>query len=256
MDRAMKLSRISQIFGALVLCAAQMSAAALTFESSATCTAGSNTVTGGDSCLARSGFTFAAANSAAQPLDYGEVDLSVGVVMEGNGNSASISATAGFEDFFIVYEETEGNPGFLELTTNVYSSTNDIIEDAIRLAGRKFDLQPHYGGSMTLIVPFNFGDVMDFAVFFSLSAAAEDCEEGCQGGAAASAGFAFPRFRVLDAGGQALSGYKFHTESETKYDFAGGTFQDPSAVPEPATYALTGIALLMAGLLRRRLPKA
>jgi hypothetical protein len=77
-------------------------------------------------------------------------------------------------------------------------------------------------------------------------------KEGCSATDHASAGFALREFRVLDASAKQLAGYEFHPESETAYNFVGGTFQDPSAVPEPATLALTGFGLLRAGIVRRR----
>ena len=247
----MKLT-IRSLVAALILCAVDLSAAALTFESTASCTAGANTVAGTDSCLARNGFTFAGANSSAQPLAYGEVNLDVGTVVEGNGNFSSISARAGFEDFFLVYGQPDGTPAFLQMTANVYAGTEHALPDAIRLAGMSFSVEAGFGGQMTLIVPFSFGDVMDFSVLFELGAAADDCEEGCNVIDGRAAGFALREFRVLNNLGQELSGYRFHSESETAYNFIGGRFQDPAAVPEPATSALTGIGFMAAALARRK----
>ena len=250
----MKLT-IQSLTAALILCAVDLSAAALTFESTASCTAGVNTVSGTDTCLARNGFTFAGANSSAQPLGYGEVNLDVGAVVEGNGNFSSISARAGFEDFFLVYGLQDGTPALLEMTADVYSGTGHTLTNAIRLAGMSMTVETGFGGQRTVVVPFSFGDIMDFSVMFELAAAASDCEEGCNVADGRSAGFALRYFRVLNGLGQELSGYRFHSESETAYTFVGGTFQDPAAVPEPATWGLTGMGLIAAGMARRRVRK-
>lgn len=247
----MKLPLTPSILGVLLMGALLSPAATLTNESFAQCSTGSASATGTSSCSAQDGVRVATAQSTVDHLAFGTVSLATSAAADGGDGKAIVTATAGFSDFFIIH----GLPavdGFLEISAQAFGARDTQLDGAIGLAGFTLDIPYFQQGFFRTAIPYRFGDIAEFSVLLSLSAAAENICPACSVSDSRAASFELEQFRVLDANMREIRGYKFHTLSETQYDFVGGEFADPAGVPEPGTWALSGVGLIAAAYLRHR----
>jgi hypothetical protein len=230
---------------ALTLCASLTSAATLTNQSSVSCTANGVVVTGNDSCYIDDGHEWTVAESIAPQAEFGDLHLSTNVIAEGPNRAAHIDAKVGFADRLVVFGAPSVGDTFLEMEVH-FSISGPVMKNALYLGNEVRDIDDSLGPNLLhLLVPYQSGQVIDFgaSLFYTNSAQSGPCAY-CSDSDGDVANFTLRGFRLLQGSGAQLDGFNYHTESGSQYDFIGGTFADPAAVPEPGTLAMAGLGLI------------
>lgn len=237
----------------LALCATFTSAATLTNESMVSCTANGVTITGTESCYMDDGQQWTVAESIDPQAEFGNLHLSTNVIAEGPNRAAHVDARVGFADRLMVFDAPAAGGAFLEMEVH-FSISGPVMQDALYFGDQVRDIDDSLGPNLLrLLVPYQNGQVIGFgaSLFYTNSAQSGSCAH-CSDSDGDVANFTLRTFRLLDGAGAQIDGVKYHTESGAQYDFLGGEFADPAAVPEPGTLALAGLGLIAAAAGWRR----